>query len=65
MYVATRIVPAWGRCARWTTITAKTIDARPLGPNHPTKPTVGGRALLPNIAIATGNIRTSVRLSRL
>ena len=45
------------------TITANTIDARPRGPNQPRKPTVGGRAPEPSIAIATGSIRTSVRLS--
>ena len=45
-----------------TTITANTIDARPRGPNQPRKPTVGGRARDPNIAIATGSIRTTVRL---
>src|SRR4051812_27124644 len=31
------------------TITAKTIDAGPRGPNHPTKPSVGGRACEPHI----------------
>ena len=44
------------------TITAKTIDARPRGPNQPTNPSVGPLARVPNIAIATGSIRTIVRL---
>jgi hypothetical protein len=44
------------------TITAKTIDASPRGPNQPTKPSVGRRACEPHIAIATGTIRTRVRL---
>ena len=62
-YVVARIVAAWGRCASSTTITANTIDARPRGPNHPRKPTVGVRAPLPIIATATGSMRISVRLS--
>ena len=62
-YVVTRIVVAPGKCASSTTITANTIDARPLGPNQPRKLTVGIRAPLPIIATATGSIRTRVRLS--
>ena len=44
------------------TITAKTIDASPRGPNQPRKPRSEARAREPNIAIATGIIRTTVRL---
>jgi hypothetical protein len=43
--------------------TAKTIGASPRGPNHPRKATVGARARVPSIAIATASIRTIVRLS--
>ena len=46
-----------------TTITANTIDASPRGPNQPMKPIVGARAPDPTMAMATGSIRTSVRLS--
>jgi hypothetical protein len=52
-----------GSWASSTTITANTIEARPRGPNQPRKPTVGIRAPVPIIAIATGSMRTSVRLS--
>ena len=45
------------------TITAKTIEAKPRGPNQPRNPIVTGRAPEPSIATATGSIRTSVRLS--
>ena len=45
-----------------TTITAKTIEARPRGPNQPMNVRVAGRARVPSIAIATGSIRTTVRL---
>ena len=38
------------------------MEAAPRGPNHPRNATVGRRALVPSIAIATGTIRTSVRL---
>ena len=37
-----------------TMITAKTIEARPRGPNQPMKPRVGSRLSVPSIAIATG-----------
>ena len=42
--MVSRIVCSCGRCDSSTTITAKTIEARPRGPNQPRKPTVGGRA---------------------
>ena len=56
-----RSVP--GRCASSTAITANTIEASPRGPNQPRKPTVRRLAPLPIMAIATGSIRTTVRLS--
>ena len=46
-----------------SSISAKTIDASPRGPNQPMKPTVGRRMPLPASAAATGAIRISVRLS--
>ena len=39
------------------------LDAGPRGPNQPRNPSVGRRAWVPHIAIATGIMRTSVRLS--
>src|SRR5689334_12711949 len=62
-YVVSRIVVAPGRLASWTTITANTIDASPRGPNQPRNATVRQLADVPSIAIATGSIRTMVRLS--
>jgi hypothetical protein len=47
-----------------TSSTAKTIDARPRGPNQPRKATVCRRACVPVIATATGSMRTIVRLRR-
>src|ERR1700760_4558477 len=57
------MVGAPGRCASSTTITANTIDARPRGPNQPRNPTVWRWAPLPTSAMATGSMRTTVRLS--
>ena len=45
------------------TSSPNTTEARPRGPNQPMKATVGARAPLPSRAIATGTMRTSVRLS--
>src|SRR5262249_51535463 len=56
-------VDVCGSPAASTITTPKTIDARPRGPNHPRKRTVGARACEPSIATTTGTIRTTVRLS--
>src|SRR3954464_5903166 len=40
-------------------ISAKTIEARPRGPNQPTYRTVGSRNRLPSRARATGPMRTT------
>jgi len=48
---------------RSTTRRANTTEARPRGPNQPMKATVGRRTPMPAVAIATGSMRTSVRLS--
>jgi hypothetical protein len=45
-----------------TSRTANTIEASPRGPNQPRKASVGGLALVPAMATATGAMRTSVRL---
>ena len=40
--MAATIVPTWGRSAPSTTITAKTMEASPRGPNQPMKAASGG-----------------------
>ena len=47
----------------WATSKPNTIDARPRGPNHPAKMTVGLARPVPRSDMATGSIRTTVRLS--
>ena len=44
-------------------IRVNTTEARPRGPNQPMKPTVSARSRVPNSEIATGTIRTRVRLT--
>ena len=62
--VAVMMTSSCGSPPSSTRITAKTIDARPRGPNQPRKPTVWRRAPVPSIAIPTGIMRTSVRRAR-
>src|SRR6476619_7916082 len=57
-------VSTWASGETSTTITAKTIDARPRGPNQPTNPSVCGCASRPMSAIATGSMRAIVKIGR-
>ncbi len=58
-----RMIASPGSASSSSSSSAKTIEAAPRGPNQPRKATVGRRAPVPSIAIATGSIRTRVRLS--
>ncbi len=60
---ADTITPEWMSVVPSRVITMKTIDARPRGPNQPTYAVVCSRGRVPTSAIATGIIRTTVRLS--
>jgi len=57
------IVPVPGISASSITTAAKISDARPRRPNHPMYSRLGARRWVPIIAIATGSIRTRVRLA--
>ena len=60
------VITSVSTCGSWapsTTTTPNTMEASPLGPNQPMNSTVAGRAREPTIAMATGTIRTTVRLS--
>ena len=59
------ITSAWGMPERPpTTMIARTSEARPLGPNQPRNNELSIASPLPSVAIATGSMRTSVRLRK-
>ena len=52
---------SWGiACSRYTS--PSTMDASPRGPNHPINNTVAELSRVPQREIATGSMRTTVRL---